>query len=277
MIHHLPFTKMHGLGNDFVVIESLGTSFSTEYSITSQIAQQLCDRRFGVGADQILWLRKPENPSSDIRMEILNADGSTAEMCGNGIRAAALYLNQYGPFKKTDYLIETLGGLKKVRLQKDEVEVDMGVPVFNQAEFLQLENQSFQFYEVNMGNPHAVIFVDDLSQVLIEKWGPQIESHPRFPKRTNVEFVQVIDHSSIRVRVWERGAGPTLACGTGACAAAIASIATEKVKSSLDVYLPGGKLKISWQGKNQPVLMTGPAQEVFQGKFFLDDQLSDQS
>ncbi len=263
----LPFTKMQGLGNDFIVIDDRGGGL---VPLTSELAQKLCDRRFGVGADQILLLKRPMDRACDARMEILNADGSSAEMCGNGIRAVAFYLRDHGLVSKADYLIETLAGLKSVLIQGSEVEVDMGHPqlgaeFLNGGEKIEVDGQPFQFFEVEMGNPHAVIFTNALDTIALETLGPKIETHPRFSKKTNVEFVQVLSPQVIRVRVWERGAGITLACGTGACASAVASLGTEKAKSPLEVQLPGGSLLISWTGTS--VKMKGPAATVFTGVY----------
>ena len=269
----LKFTKMQGLGNDFIVIDDLLKSVTKGILFSPQDAVKICDRRFGVGADQILWLKKSKSSECDARMEILNADGSWAEMCGNGIRAVALYLKTYAQNKQDGYRIETPAGIKRVQVVGDEIQVDMGAPVFAgrelQAETIQVLDRPFEFYSVSMGNPHAVIFVEDLKSFPVETYGPQIETHSRFPKRTNVEFVQITDPHSLRVRVWERGAGVTLACGTGACASAVAALATQRVRGVLKVSLPGGDLKISWAGPNHSVLMQGPATEVFQGIFYL--------
>lgn len=271
----LKFTKMHGLGNDFVVIDDLGLKPSTSGIITSEQAKKICDRRFGIGADQILWLKPPLKNSFDARMEVLNADGSVAEMCGNGIRAVGLYLNEQTQKKKSEYRIETLAGSKLVKIREDQVLVDMGRPHLGTSfatdgEWLEVDGDEIHFYEVDMGNPHAVIFVQNFLQLPVEKWGPALETHPRFPKRTNVEFVVVRSSSMIEVKIWERGAGMTLACGTGACAAAVASLATGKTRGPVQVHLPGGKLKIGWEGPETSVLMEGPAQKVFQGTLFLD-------
>ncbi len=269
----LPFTKMQGLGNDFIVIDDLGIKLATSSPLTAELARQICDRRLGVGADQILWLKKPQDPSLDVRMEIFNADGSEAEMCGNGIRAVALYINQYGSERKLEYTVETLAGVKRVSLQGHEVNVDMGPAHLGggfsgSGERIEVQGKEFWFYEVNVGNPHAVFFVDDVSRVSLQEVGPLIESHSRFPHRTNVEFVEIKNRDSIRVRVWERGAGITLACGTGACAAAVASLATSRVSGPVNVDLPGGRLRITWDGLTKPILMKGPAKEVFRGVYF---------
>jgi diaminopimelate epimerase len=291
----LPFTKMHGLGNDFIVIDDFGPQPATAYPLDAEISQKLCDRHFGVGADQILWLKKPQNPAQvDVQMDILNADGSAAEMCGNGIRAVALYLKaRYFTDLKSEVRgekpaelhrglkIETLGGIKTVHIRKGEqgedlVRVDMGAPRLeagfrpSEPEILQIGSTpvgglTLGFHEVSMGNPHAVIFVDTIESINASELGPLVECHPRFPKRTNVEWVQITGPNSIRVKVWERGAGETLACGTGACAAAAAALATERVRGEIKVSLPGGVLRISWTGGKAPVMMEGTAEEVFQG------------
>jgi diaminopimelate epimerase len=273
----IPFLKMQGLGNDFVVIDDLGKPEGLRQRIPPELAREICDRRFGVGADQILWLKTPQDASCDARMDILNADGSVAEMCGNGIRAAGLYLYRHGPKPKSGYRIETLGGIKDLEICKDgeggarSVRVDMEKPLLqggfpDQGERLMAGGQELRFFEVNMGNPHTVFFTDDVLGVPLERLGPLIETHARFPSRTNVEFVQVTGPSAIRVRVWERGAGITLACGTGACASAVASLATRRVSGTVEVELPGGLLKIRWN-PGEPVFMEGPAEEVFRGVF----------
>jgi diaminopimelate epimerase len=267
----LPFTKMEGLGNDFIVIDDLSEPSATNSPLTAAFAQKICDRRFGVGADQILWLRKARG-NSDVRMEILNADGSEAEMCGNGIRAVALYLQAHGPDKKTEYEVETLAGIKKVKIRGSQVLIDMGPPRLglSEGEEIKVAAEVLRFYEVNVGNPHAVFFVEDVNDFPVEELGPLIEKNSRFPERTNVEFVEVLDSNSIRVRVWERGAGITLACGTGACASAVASLATGRVNGTVEVQLPGGALRISWAGVGHSILMEGPAKEVFRGIFPLE-------
>lgn len=265
------FTKMHGLGNDFVVVED-----QPGFSLTPEKAALICDRRFGIGADQILWLRRPHDAGSDTRMEIWNADGSTAEMCGNGIRAVALFIDRRATPRKPEYRIETLAGVKTVWMRGDRVRVDMGAPALGPGgagvpdggEPVDLPGRSemLRFFEVSMGNPHAVFFVEDVARFAVEQFGPLVEKHSRFPKRTNVEFVQVENDSTIRVRVWERGAGITLACGTGACASAVAALATGRVRGPVRVRLPGGDLEIDWAGPGQSVFMTGPAVEVFSGE-----------
>ncbi len=283
----IPFVKMHGLGNDFVVVAD--ALLPEGMAITPELARAIGHRNFGVGFDQLLWLRAPRGPGADLRMEIFNTDGSIAEMCGNGIRAVALYARdraeKLGLARKDRYAIETLAGLKTVEIVRgadggDRVVVDMGVPVLgggfpSEGEAIEAEGRTFKFFEVSMGNPHAVIFVEgndaDLYQKVVTNFGQQIEKHPRFPKRTNVEFVQIRDEHKIQVDVWERGAGITLACGTGACAAAVAALRTKRVKNDVTVQLPGGMLKISWDGEGKPVFMEGPAVEVFSGQYSIAD------
>jgi diaminopimelate epimerase len=282
----LSFIKMQGLGNDFIVIDGVSVSREKlkeqERLLTPKFAREICDRRFGVGADQILWLRPAKSKKAVARMEILNCDGSIAEMCGNGIRAVAVYLNGLESEKNKKksakiFPIETLAGLLTVELKGAQVRVDMGPPKLGekssqkggiQSEKLAVNGASIQFWEVSMGNPHAVIFVDGLAGYPVEREGAMIEVHPRFPKRTNVEYVEVISRKKMKVRVWERGAGITLACGTGACASAVAAIASGKTQKAVEVELPGGVLFIEWSGSaNHSVFMTGPAEEVFRGEF----------
>lgn len=285
----LPFVKMQGLGNDFIVIDDIGKvqAIGRRPEVTPELARKICDRRFGVGADQVLWLRPAQGREADARMEILNSDGSVAEMCGNGIRAIGLFLAKHGPFpKRMLYSVETLAGIKTIQIHGDEVAVDMGPPGLGggfestasgpdrnpskvPGERIEVGGQSLEFFEVDMGNPHAVVFVDDVTEVALEDIGPQFEVHSRFPARTNVEFVQVVAPDRIRVRVWERGAGVTLACGTGACAAAVAALGTGRVRGEVKVELPGGVLKIVWPGPAQSVVMAGPAAEVFRGEYWV--------
>ncbi len=283
MSRALPFVKMHGAGNDFVLVDAL----KGPVKITAALARDLCDRRFGVGADQILILEKSKK--ADFRMRVMNPDGSEVEMCGNGIRCAALYAFEAGRVKKKEMAVETLAGLIRPSLQgKDKVRVDMGEPVL-EAEKIptaaqgRVIDQDFSFSPpsfgrageragsvdlkitgVSMGNPHCVVFVDDLDKTPVEAWGPLIETHPFFPNRVNVEFVQVENPGAARVRVWERGAGITLACGTGACAVGVAGVLTGRFHRKVDLKLPGGTLGIEWAPDNH-VFMTGPAAFVFNG------------
>lgn len=266
------FTKMHGLGNDFVVIDGLKGEPAARRStlkVTAEVARQIGDRRFGVGFDQLLWLKAR---GKGVQMVIYNPDGSQAEMCGNGIRAAALYLKTWhARFRKAKTLeIETLGGTKQVEFTRGgQMKVDMGLPKLDRGgEVLSSPTGTIKFDRVNMGNPHAVVWEDQLEQAQAETRGPWLEKNSAFPERTNVEFVEKVDPNHIRVRVWERGAGFTLACGTGACAAAVSGIAAGKLRSPVEVELPGGSLVIHWDGKfASPVYMEGPATEVFWGVF----------
>jgi diaminopimelate epimerase len=289
----IPFTKMHGLGNDFIVIDGLSVHhekfLDQKKTLTPEFARKVCDRRYGIGADQILWLKPPKTKKAVAVMEVINADGTKAEMCGNGIRAVALYLDRGNQGKKTPsngskaskpksksskvYPIETGAGLLLVEVSGDDVRVDMGPPKLGQTlEKLDVGSKVVSFREVSMGNPHAVILVSDLKNYPAEIEGPAIEKNARFPKRTNVEFVEVMKAGAkkgtgkIKVRVWERGAGFTLACGTGACASAVVAIAAGKVQSPVEVELPGGSLLIEWSGDpRHSVFMSGPAEEVFRG------------
>jgi diaminopimelate epimerase len=280
---------MHGLGNDFVVVDARANAIH----IGAKQAKLMAHRRFGIGCDQLLILKPAQGAGADLRMEIFNTDGSVAEMCGNGIRAVALYVHKRDPSPKASYKIETLAGLKTVEIQGDEVRVDMGPPQCGQdngedngednsednredkGEDLDISGLKLRFFEVGMGNPHAVFFVSDLERPFYNyspgEIGPLIETHSRFPARTNVEFVVIENENkhSLKLRVWERGAGLTLACGTGACAAAVAAIATGRAESPVAVHLPGGTLEISWAGGASSVFMTGPAVEVFSGEFRL--------
>ncbi|MBC7693323.1 MAG: diaminopimelate epimerase [Methylotenera sp.] len=276
----MPFLKMQALGNDFVLVDQLKAQPGAPTEVTADVARRMGDRKFGVGFDQLLLLKPAKDAANHARMDIFNTDGSIAEMCGNGIRAAALYLYRYGskPRQKT-YSIETLGGIKHIELKNErEILVDMGqtqVQVATQT--VTAHDKTFEYHAVDMGNPHAVIFVPDVASFDVEKFGSVIEKGPQFPSRTNVEFVEVLNPHEIRLRVWERGAGLTLACGTGACAAAVAALALEKVRNPVTVHLPGGALKITWkgaeksaaQGLQSSVWMEGPAEEVFRGEFFI--------
>ncbi|MBL7684587.1 MAG: diaminopimelate epimerase [Deltaproteobacteria bacterium] len=271
----MPFTKMHGLGNDFIVIND----FDNQIPDLSKQARILCDRRFGIGCDQLLIVKPSE--VADAKMLIFNADGSEVEMCGNGIRCFAQYVRKHGIVSQDEMVIETLAGLIKPVLKGNLVEVDMGEPVLSGPEIpvnlagmviskpLQIEGQTYDITCVSMGNPHCVIFVEDVSAVPLEKIGPRIEHHELFPKRTNVEFVHVLNKRHIQVRVWERGSGITLACGTGACGTAVAAVLNGLTERQITVQLPGGNLEIHWSEKDNHVYMTGPGVEVFTGEIDL--------
>jgi diaminopimelate epimerase len=265
------FTKMHALGNDFVLVDV------REHPIDdpSGFARRFCDRRLGIGADQVLLLDTSE--SADLRMGIFNADGSEVEMCGNGIRAFAKYVWDRGISDRDPLEVETLAGIIRPSRHGEMVRVDMGEPELDGRKIpvaldgqvvdhpLEIEDRVFEITCVSMGNPHAVIYVEDVEGFPVERYGSRIERHELFPNRINVEFVQVLNESEISMRVWERGAGETLACGTGASASAVASMVKGLAGRRVTVHLPGGDLLIEWPEKGR-VYMTGPATEVFEGQ-----------
>lgn len=269
-MREIPFTKMHGCGNDFVVVDCR----ARDWPDLAQIAKQLCHRRFGVGADQLLTIRASE--SADFRMEIYNADGGQVEMCGNGIRCFARYVYDHGLTAKSAIEVDTLAGVIRPRLVDGQVEVDMGRPVLDGRTIpvaadgritdypLQVDGEEYRVTCVSMGNPHCVLFVGDVVHLHLDSLGPKFEHHSFFPNRVNTEFVQVLGPNEVRMRVWERGAGETWACGTGACAVAVAGVLTERTARRLTLHLLGGDLSIEWASDDH-VYMTGPAEEVFQG------------
>lgn len=264
----MKFTKMHGIGNDFVVINAI-TEFLPKDLV--KLARGIADRKFGVGCDQVLIVDK--SARADFKMSIFNADGSQVEMCGNGIRCLAKYVHQKGLTSKKRLTVETLAGLIRPELVGSNVRVDMGEPKlvskdWHSGETIQrpfeVEGQLFGITLVSMGNPHCVIFVPEITDELVLKVGPKIENHLAFPNRINVEFVKVVDPIQLQMRVWERGAGETLACGTGSCAAGVAAILNQLTKNNVTIHLKGGDLEIEWYRKN--VFMTGPAEFVFEGE-----------
>jgi diaminopimelate epimerase len=270
----IPFIKMHGIGNDFVLIDNRKKAFS----ITPAISKKMADRKFGIGADQILVIEPSE--SADCRMLIYNADGSQVEMCGNGIRCLAAYYKKNIACKEK-ILVETLAGEREILFRGDLIEVDMGVPILSPAKIpvemegpevikreIEVNNEKFLITAVSMGNPHCILFVDDAQAFPLESYGPLFEGHQAFPHRTNFECVQVIDRETIRTRVWERGVGITLACGTGACASYVAACLSGKTERDGLVVLDGGELKIKWREDDNHVAMLGPAEEVFEGVFY---------
>ncbi len=263
----LKFTKMHGLGNDFVVVDGFRKGAPR---ITAALARKMGDRRLGIGFDQLLWLLPSKK--HDARMVIYNPDGSEAEMCGNGIRAAALYLKEsVSRFRNKKQLeIETLGGLIRAEFRaRGIIAVDMGKPgLRTRGLLLHIQGERVECDDVDMGNPHAVVWVGALAAYPAESHGPALENDAHFPNRTNVEFVEKTGPSEIRVRVWERGAGFTLACGTGACASVVSGIARGLLTSPVRVRLPGGNLVVRWSGQfSDSVVMEGPATRVFEGEF----------
>jgi diaminopimelate epimerase len=269
------FTKMHGLGNDFVVLDAVRQPID----LTPAQARLLADRHFGVGCDQILVVEKATRPDADFRYRIFNADGGEVEQCGNGARCFVRFVHEKGLTAKRAIRVETKGGLIVPRLEDDGlVTVDMGVPRFEPSQVpfvtesdalvqpLRLGQDTVDITALSMGNPHAVQVVDDVDTAPVAEQGPLIENHPRFPQRANAGFMQVLDRHAIRLRVFERGAGETLACGSGACAAAVAGIARGLLDSPVRVTMRGGELAIAWAGPGQPVSMTGPAVTVFEGE-----------
>ncbi len=274
----LNFTKMQGIGNDFVVLDARRDPIRLDVEAMRQIA----DRRFGIGCDQILLLEPPASNSADVHYRIFNADGSEVEQCGNGARCIARYLHANGLNDKTEIIAETSSGLLTLYIELEEqVRVDMGVPRFDPADIplavseraeiynVSLEQGEFPFRAVSMGNPHAVLESGDVDTVPITVIAPLIQAHPMFPAGVNVGFMQINDHEHIRLRVYERGAGETLACGSGACAAVVSGIQAGLLSDCVDVDLPGGRLQIQWAGGNSPVWMTGPAEFVFRGSMDL--------
>jgi diaminopimelate epimerase len=273
----LKFTKMHGLGNDFVVIDAM----NQQISLSPEQLRRLADRHLGIGCDQILLIEKAEG-DADFRYRIFNADGGEVEQCGNGARCFVRYVHDHGMTGKKEVRIETLSGVVIPKLEANgEVTVNMGVPKFDPGEIpfiadrraptypLRLDDKEVEISVVSMGNPHAVQVVSDLDDAPVLTEGPLIEKHSRFPQRVNAGYMQVIDPHHIRLRVYERGAGETLACGTGACAAAVAGMQRGLLESPVRVSFSTGDLLIRWEGENQPVWMTGPAVAVFDGEIEL--------
>lgn len=273
------FTKMQGLGNDFIVVYG-------EQKLPDDapnVAQQWCDRFFGIGADGLVYIL-PSN-KADFMMRIINSDGSEAEQCGNAIRCVAKYVYDHGLTSKTELTIETIGaGVQPVELmvaggKVSQVRVDMGEPVLEGlqvptmidakaviAHSIEIDGRSFEFTAVSMGNPHCVIYVDDATTFDLAYWGPKLETHPLFPRKINVEFVTIRHSEHMDMRVWERGAGPTLACGTGACATLVSSVLNGVSNRAATVSLKGGDLFIEWSEGNNRVYMTGPAETVYKGE-----------
>jgi diaminopimelate epimerase len=271
---------MHGAGNDFVVLDGI----ARELPPLEPLARRLADRHFGVGFDQMLVVRPSK--AADFRMEIYNADGSQAEMCANGIRAFFKFLRDRGYAHADSIRVETLGGIVVPRwVGEDRVTVDMGAPVLAPAKIptllgegdgpvldarLEVGGGTLRVSSVSMGNPHAVIYVDDIEAAPVEELGPLVESHPAFPNRVNVEFVELVSRDRLRQRTWERGTGETLACGSGACAVVVVSILRGVADHKVIVALPGGELSIQWDGDGTGIFMTGPAANVFTGRIEIE-------
>ncbi len=274
----IDFTKMHGLGNDFVVIDATRNPLE----LSPEQCRHIADRNFGVGCDQILLVEPARDQNSDFYYRIYNADGSEVEQCGNGARCFALYVRSKGLTDKEIIRVGTRSGPIRLHIEEDNmVRVNMGIPALEPKQIpfeaeqqettylIDLDGTELTIGVVSMGNPHAVITVDDVDTAAVAEIGPIMEIHPRFPQRVNVGFMQVVDRGNIRLRVFERGTGETLACGTGACAAVVSGIVQGVLDPQVQVSLPGGKLMIKWDGNDHPVLMSGPAATVFEGSIEL--------
>lgn len=276
----MKFTKMHGCGNDYIYIN--GASEKMEQDRKPDFVRRVSDRHFGIGGDGVIFI----NPSTeaDFEMEMYNADGSRAEMCGNGIRCVAKYVYDKGLTDKTEISIVSCGKVKYLQLflkdgKVESVRVNMGAPILQAGEVpvisdkehvidepIRVQGKEYKMTCVSMGNPHAVIFTEDVTNLAIESIGPYFENHERFPKRTNTEFVKVLDRKNVQMRVWERGTGETLACGTGCCATVVACVLNGLTDSTVTVKLLGGEIEVFWDQENNLVYMTGPAETVFEGE-----------
>ena len=274
----IKFTKMHGLGNDYVYMDAIHQHIEDE----STLAQFVSNRHFGIGSDGLILICKSEK--ADFKMRMFNSDGSEAEMCGNGIRCVGKFVYDKGLTQKTEVTIETLAGIKTLQLnvkngKVETVKVDMGEPILEPKEIpeiseekpvknlkLKAEDKEFVFTCVSMGNPHAITIVDNTKEFDVEKYGKVLEVNKAFPNKTNVEFIEIVDKNNIKMRVCERGAGETLACGTGACASVVACVLNNLTERNVNVELLGGKLEIEWNKNDNHVYMTGPAVTVFEGE-----------
>lgn len=274
----MKFTKMQGLGNDYVYVNC----FKETIPNPPETARFVSNRHFGIGSDGLIMIHPSEK--ADFEMEMYNADGSRGEMCGNGIRCVGKFVYDYGLTDQTEIAVETLAGIKYLHLTVEdgkavEIRVDMGSPVLDADEIpvvsrneqvvdepIVVDGREYRMTAVSMGNPHTVVFVEDVKGLNLEKIGPKFEQHERFPQRVNTEFARVLDRRTVEMRVWERGSGETLACGTGACAVAVACILNELTEDEVTVKLLGGDLKIQWDREENKVYMTGPAEIVFEGE-----------
>lgn len=275
----LKFTKMHGLGNDYVYMDAINQKIENR----EELARYVSDRHFGIGSDGLILIC--ESKVADFRMQMFNSDGTEAEMCGNGIRCVGKFVYDKKMTNKDIVTIETLAGIKTLKLtikdgKVEKARVDMGEPILEPSKIpviskempvknlkLKIEDKEFNFTAVSMGNPHAITFIDeDVKEFELEKYGKPVEINDAFPKRTNVEFINIVDRNNIKMRVWERGAGETLACGTGACASAVASVLNRYTDRNVNVELLGGTLEIEWNEENNHVYMTGSATTVFEGE-----------
>ena len=276
----MKFTKMHGLGNDYVYVNCLKETVENP----SELARFVSDRHFGIGSDGLILIRPSEK--ADFQMDMYNADGSQAEMCGNGIRCVGKYVYDYGLTDKTEITIDTLAGIKNLKLTVENgkvslIRVNMGSPILSSRQIpvlwegetavnipVEIRGRQYHMTCVSMGNPHAVVFMDNVKELDIERIGPFFEMHPIFPKITNTEFVEVLDRNTVNMRVWERGSGETLACGTGTCATVVACVLNNKTENDVTVHLLGGDLHIFWDREANQIYMTGPAEVVFDGELY---------
>ncbi len=274
----LRFTKMHGCGNDFVVLDPV----TQRLQLKERHIRKLADRHFGVGCDQVLVVEPPSRPDVDFRYRIFNADGGEVEACGNGARCFARFVRDKRLTGKDTLRVETLAGVIELQITRNrQVLVDMGAPKLEPAAIpfiapaqaptysISAQDRDWEFGAVSMGNPHAVLLVDAVASAPVTSLGPVLELHPAFPQRANIGFMQILSRGEINLRVWERGAGETLACGTGACAAVVSGQVRGLLDKQVQVNLPGGSLAIEWQGAGHPVMMTGPAATVFEGQIQL--------
>ena len=274
----IKFTKMHGLGNDFVVIDAV----RQHINLTTEAIKKLADRNLGIGCDQVLLIEPPSDKNIDFNYRIFNCDGSEVEQCGNGARCMGRYIADQQLSGKKTVLLQTKNRVMEVTTKtKNLVTANMGEPIFSPEAIpfvaekqetlysIQIDAQTYEISALSVGNPHAVIQVDDINQVAVNEIGPLIQADRHFPESVNVGFMQILDRQNIKLRVYERGVGETQACGSGACAAAVAAIQQNLVDTSVKLELLGGSLNVEWQGDNQPILMTGPAETVFHGKIKL--------
>ncbi len=278
MSQMIKFTKMHGLGNDFVVIDAINQAIN----LTAEQIRFISDRHFGIGFDQLLLVEPPSSSNADFKYRIFNADGSEVAQCGNGARCFAQFVRDKGLSDKNDIRVDTDAGQLLLSFNQDGlITVDMGIPKHAPQQIplsveqealsysIQIDSQQFSFGAVSMGNPHAVLQVENIDTAPVNELGKIMESHTFFPERANIGFMQIINRDAIKLRVYERGAAETLACGSGACAAVVVGIEQNLLNNKVSVELPGGLLSIMWQGRGQPVLMTGPACSVFDGNIEL--------
>ena len=277
------FSKYQGLGNDFIIIDARANNLDSLFSKNKDnIIEHLCDRNFGIGADGVILILESKNKCL-VRMKIFNSDGSEPEMCGNGIRCLIAFLNDNNEIKDNSEIpIETKAGLILTSIDaNNNIRVNMGEPILSPQDIptkllmnkltvpngmITIDDQNLNVYAASMGNPHMIVFVNNIDEIPFDYWGKYLEKHKSFPNDTNVHFVQLIDQANIKVKVWERGCGPTLACGTGACACLVITSKLGKTLDRANVYLPGGKLEIEWPNQTGPIFMQGPALKVFSGE-----------